>query len=113
MSIFSLLGKIIDDATNSLSKFDCWEDGDRIVYSCLRRGYLDSDISNIVEDADITGDCFVSFKANKDCSFEIDTVGYADTEHEVGDHIAQYVKSINLMDVYHRLCEEAVNNSMR
>ena len=113
MNIFTLLGKIVDDATNSLSAFECWGDGNKIVYTCLLGGYINADIDSIVDDECIVGDCFVSFKANEDCNFEIDTVGYADTEREVGERIAHYVASINLTDVYHRLCEEAANNALR
>ena len=113
MNIFSLLGKIVDDATNSLSMFDCWDDGDRVVYTCLCNDYINADIDSIIEDDNITGDCFVTFKSNADCHFEINAVGYTDVEHEVGDRIAQYVESLNLTDVYHRLCEEAVDNALR
>lgn len=108
MKIFSLLGKIVDDCTNSLSAFDCWEEEGRVIYSCVAKDYLESDISSIIDVENESG-CFVAFKANDDCYFEIDTIN----EHKIGDIITNYVESLNLTDIYHRLCEEAVANAMR
>lgn len=113
MNVLSLLGKIVDDATNALALFNTYEDGDKIIYTCLVANYIKEDMDSIVDDEDIAGDCFVTFKANEDCNFEIDTIGYADIEHEVGERIAQYVESLGLTDIYHRLCEEAVDNALR
>lgn len=113
MNVFSLLGKIVDDATNALSVFDTYEDGDKIIYNCLVANYIKEDIDSIVDDEDIAGDCFVTFKANEDCNFEIDTIGYADIEHTIRERIAQYVESLKLTGIYHTLCEEAVNNALR
>lgn len=110
MNIFSLLGKIVDDSATTLSKFECWDDNDSVIYTCLDSNYIKADIDSIIDDENIVGDCFIIFKANADCHFEIDTVGYSDVEQKVGERIAQYVASLNLTDVYHRLCEEAVNN---
>lgn len=111
MQILTLLAKIVDDAANCLTKFDCWDDDEKIYYSgkCIAE-----EISDILEVDNVNGDCTVSFKSNENCFFEIDSLSYTDEcgneiTYDVNKDIYEYVDSQDMVDVYHRLCEEATN----
>lgn len=111
MRVLTLLSKIIEDAANTLTQFECWEDDDKVCYSgkCIAE-----EISDILDIDNINGDCIVAFKADENNYFVIDTISYTDecgTEipYEVGKTINEYVDSQGWEDVYYRLCQEAVN----
>ncbi len=105
MHVFTLISKIVDDA-NTLSHFDCWEDDEKVCYSGET---ITEEVMSILDVDDISGDCMVAFKADENNYFGIDTIEYNNNIYDVSKVINEYVESQGLEDIYHRLCEEAVN----
>ena len=106
MQILTLLSKIIDDALNTLSHFDCWEDDEKVYYS---GEIITEEVMSILDVDDVNSDCVVTFEADENNYFGIDTIEYNNNIHDVSKTINEYMKSQGLDDIYHRLCEEAVN----
>ena len=96
MRVLTLLSKIIDDASTALSQFECWEDDDKV---CYLGSSIAEDVMDILDVDGISGDCMVAFKADENNYFTIDTISYID----------EYIDSQGWEDIYHRLCEEAVD----
>lgn len=106
MHVLTLISKIVDDASNTLSHFDCWEDDEKVCYS---GEIITEEVMGILDVDDISGDCVVAFKADENNYFGIDTIEYNNNIYDVSKVINEYVESQGLEDIYHRLCEEAVN----
>ena len=111
MHVLTLISKIVDDASNTLSHFDCWEDDDKV---CYLGNSIAEEVMDILDVDDISGDCMVAFKADENNYFTIDTISYVDEcgneiPYEVGKTINEYIDSQGWEDIYHRLCEEAVD----
>ena len=106
MRVLTLLSKIIDDASTTLSQFECWEDDDKV---CYLGSSIAEDVMDILDVDDISGDCMVAFKADENNYFGVDTIEYNNNIYDVSKTINEYMESQGLDDVYHRLCEEAVN----
>lgn len=106
MRILTLLSKIIDDASTTLSQFECWEDDDKV---CYLGSSIAEEVMDILDVDDISGDCIVAFKADENNYFGVDTIEYNNNIYDVSKAINEYMESQGLDDVYHRLCEEAVN----
>ena len=111
MRVLTLLSKIIDDASTTLSQFECWEDDDKV---CYLSSSITEEVMDILDVDGISGDCMVAFKADENNYFVIDTISYVDEcgneiPYEVAKTINEYIDSQDWEDVYHRLCEEAVN----
>lgn len=106
MRVLTLLSKIIDDASTTLSQFECWEDDDRV---CYLGSSIAVEVMDILDVDNISGDCMVAFKADENNYFGVDTIEYNNNIYDVSKAINEYMESQGLEDVYHRLCEEAVN----
>lgn len=106
MHVLTLISKIVDDALNTLSHFDCWEDDEKVCYS---GEIITEEVMNILDVDDVNSDCVVAFKADENNYFGIDTIEYNNNIYDVGKVINEYMESQGLDDIYHRLCEEAVN----
>lgn len=111
MRVLTLISKIVDDASNTLSHFDCWEDDEKVCYS---GEIITEEVMSILDVDDVNSDCVVAFKADENNYFTIDTISYIDecgceVSYDVAKTINEYIDSQNWEDVYHRLCEEAVN----
>ena len=106
MHVLTLISKIVDDALNTLSHFDCWEDDEKVCYS---GEIITEEVMSILDVDDVNSDCVVAFKADKNNYFGIDTIEYNNNIYDVSKVINEYVESQGLDDIYHRLCEEAVN----
>ena len=106
MYVFTLISKIVDDALNTLSHFDCWEDDEKVCYS---GEIITEEVMSILDVDDVNSDCVVAFKADENNYFGIDTIEYNNNIYDVSKIINEYVESQGLDDIYHRLCEEAVN----
>lgn len=106
MRILTLLSKIVDDASTTLSQFECWEDDDKV---CYLGSSITEEVMGILDVDDISGDCMVAFKANENNYFGVDTIECNNNIYEVSKAINEYMESQGLDDIYHRLCEEAVN----
>lgn len=111
MHVLTLLGKIVDDASVALSNFECWEDEGSVCYTSKS---IIEDVVDILDVDNVCGDCTVSFKTDDNNYFAVDSISYTD---EYGNEITcnvsktinDYMESQGLDDIYHRLCEEAVN----
>lgn len=106
MRVLTLLSKIIDDASTALSQFECWEDDDKV---CYLGSSIAEDVMDILDVDGISGDCMVAFKADENNYFGVDTIEYNNNIYDVSKAINEYMESQGLEDVYHRLCEEAVD----
>ena len=106
MHVLTLISKIVDDASNTLSHFDCWEDDEKVCYS---GEIITEEVMDILDVDDVNSDCVVAFKADENNYFGIDTIEYNNNIYDVSKVINEYVESQGLEDIYHRLCEEAVN----
>ena len=106
MYVLTLISKIVDDASNTLSHFDCWEDDEKVCYS---GEIITEEVMSILDVDDVNSDCVVAFKADENNYFGIDTIEYNNNIYDVSKVINEYVESQGLEDIYHRLCEEAVN----
>lgn len=106
MHVLTLISKIVDDALNTLSHFDCWEDDEKVCYS---GEIITEEVMNILDVDDVNSDCVVAFKADENNYFGIDTIEYNNNIYDVSKAINEYMESQGLDDIYHRLCEEAVN----
>lgn len=106
MHVLTLISKIVDDASNTLSHFDCWEDDEKVCYS---GEIITEEVMSILDVDDVNSDCVVAFKADENNYFGIDTIEYNNNIYDVSKVINEYVESQGLEDIYHRLCEEAVN----
>lgn len=105
MHVLTLISKIIDDA-NTLSHFDCWEDDEKVCYS---GEIITGEVMSILDVDNVNSDCVVTFKADENNYFGIDAIECNDNIYDVGKMINDYMESQGLDDIYHRLCEEAVN----
>lgn len=106
MHVLTLISKIVDDALNTLSHFDCWEDDEKVCYS---GEIITEEVMSILDVDNVNSDCVVAFKADENNYFGIDTIEYNNNIYDVGKVINEYMESQGLDDIYHRLCEEAVN----
>lgn len=106
MHVLTLISKIVDDASNTLSHFDCWEDDEKVCYS---GEIITEEVMSILDVDDVNSDCVVAFKADENNYFGIDTIEYNNNIYDVSKVINEYMESQGLDDIYHRLCEEAVN----
>ena len=106
MHVLTLISKIVDDASNTLSHFDCWEDDEKVCYS---GEIITEEVMSILDVDDVNSDCVVAFKAAENNYFGIDTIEYNNNIYDVSKVINEYMESQGLDDIYHRLCEEAVN----
>lgn len=105
MRVLTLISKIVDDASNTLTHFDCWEDDEKVCYS----GDITEEVMSILDVDNVNSDCVVAFKADENNYFGIDTIEYNNHIYDVNKAINDYMESQGLDDIYHRLCEEAVN----
>lgn len=64
---------------------------------------------DILDVDNVSGDCMVAFKADENNYFGVDTIEYNNNIYDVSKAINEYMESQGLDDIYHRLCEEAVN----
>lgn len=111
MHVLTLLSKIVDDASVALSNFESWEDEGSVCYTSK---IISAEVMDILDVDNVCGDCTVAFKTDDNNYFAIDSISYAD---EYGNEITcnvsktinDYMESQGLNDIYHRLCEEAVN----
>lgn len=111
MRILTLLAKIIDDASNTLTQFECWEDDEKV---CYLGESIAEEVMDILDVDSIKGDCMVAFKSDENNHFAIDTISYVDecgyeVTYDVAQTINKYVDSQDWEDIYHRLCKEAVD----
>ena len=106
MHVLTLISKIVDDASNTFSHFDCWEDDEKVCYS---GEIITEDVMSILDVDGVNSDCVVAFKADENNYFGVDTIEYNNNIYDVSKAINEYMESQGLEDVYHRLCEEAVN----
>jgi len=114
MNIFSLLGKILDDARDGLVHFDCWNDNLEVVYDCYT-DYIADDVYDLIT-GEMRDGCAVVFRANAECNFEIAEVNYINKDGmemsiDVRESIRKDMMSDNLLSVYHDLCEKIVELS--
>ena len=106
MHILTLISKIVDDASNTLQHFDCWEDDEKVCYS---GEIITEEVMSILDVDDVNSGCVVAFKADENNYLTIDTIEYNNNIYDVSKAINEYMESQGLDDIYHRLCEEAVN----
>jgi len=112
MNVFSLLGKIVDDARHGFPHFECWCDDEReVVYDCCT-DFLAEDVATVLY-TEISNGYSIVFRTNDDCHFEICAVNYTDENGmevncNVRNLILKDVMSDNLLSEYHSLCDKAV-----
>ena len=111
MLIIRLLGKIVDDVRHGLSHFECWQDGDAVKFDCYDE-FIDEEIESVV-DVEMGVDYSVTFRANEDCQFEIDQIGYTDENgvqmvFDVAERIKRDIEADGLLNDYYSLCERVV-----
>lgn len=106
MHILTLISKIVDDASNTFSQFESWEDDDKV---CYLGSSIAEEVMDILDVDNVSGDCMVAFKADENNYFGVDTIEYNNNIYDVSKAINEYMESQGLDDIYHRLCEEAVN----
>lgn len=112
MNIFSLLGKIVDDARHGFPHFECWCDDERgVIYDCCT-DFLTEEMQTVL-DAEFSDGCSIIFRANDDCHFEIFAVNYTDENGmevncNVRNLILKDVMSDDLLSEYHNLCDKAI-----
>lgn len=114
MNIFSLLGKIMDDARGGLVHFDCWNDNSEVVYDCCT-DYITDDVYDFIT-GEMKDGCAIVFRADTECNFEIAEINYINKDGmEMSVDVREYVRkdmmSDNLLSVYHDLCEKIVELS--
>lgn len=114
MNIFSLLGKILDDARGGLVHFDCWNDNTEVVYDCCT-DYITDDVCDLIT-GEMKDGCAIVFRADSNCNFEIAEINYIDKDGmEMSVDVREYVRkdmmSDNLLSIYHSLCEKIVELS--
>lgn len=113
MNIFSLLGKIMDDARSGLVHFDCWNDNTEVVYDCY--DYITDDVYDLITD-EMKDGCAIVFRADTECNFEIAEIDYINKDGmemsvDVREYIRKDMMSDNLLSIYHSLCEKIVELS--
>lgn len=109
MRVITLLSKMLE----SPERFDIWQSDDCTVYTCYYDSFIADEIESIA-DVDRRRDYSVTFKADADCHFEVVAVGWCEqdgneVECDVRERIRTEIKSRGLLEIYHKLCEEAVN----
>ena len=114
MNIFSLLGKIVDDARNGMIRFNCWNDNSEVVYDCCT-DYITNDVCDLII-GEMKDGCAIVFRADSNCNFEIAEIDYIDKDGmemsvDVRESIRKDMMSDNLLSVYHSLCEKIVELS--
>lgn len=111
MYVLRLLGKIVDDVRHGLSHFECWHMDDAVIYDCYG-DFINEEIASFVDVEDGV-DYSVTFRANKDCHFEIDQIGYTDENgvqmtFDVSERIKRDVEADGLLKEYYDLCDKIV-----
>ena len=111
MYVIRLVAKIVDDIRHGLSHFECWQDGDTIKFDCYD-DFIAEEISSFV-DVDMGVDYSVTFRADKNCRFEIAQVSFVDENgverfFDVSEQVKKDVEADGLLTDYYNLCEKAV-----
>lgn len=111
MYVLRLLGKIVDDVRHGLSHFECWHMDDAVIYDCYG-DFINEEIASFVDVEDGV-DYSVTFRANKDCHFEIDQIGYTDENgvqmtFDVSERIKRDIEADGLLNDYYSLCDKIV-----
>ena len=111
MYVIRLIGKIVDDVRHGLSHFECWQNDGSVTFDCYD-DFIAEEISSFV-DVEMGVDYSVTFRANKDCHFEIDQIGYTDENgvqmtFDVSEQIKRDIEADGLLNDYYSLCERVV-----
>lgn len=111
MSVFNILGMILDDMTNTASRFMCFsnETETGIEIESYKNDVEFEKVARSTVDDDEAHDFIISITPDENCNFNSEILFINGSGQQERQPLHKQLTERNLLCLYHTMCEEIVN----